>query len=373
MANDKLILPNNPQSGVEHFSPEYLYTQFEKHIDRGEATERAYRINFRQFVAWLRYKNIYEPTRDDIIDFREWLLSDHPAIEIDPDPMSVTGWCYRLDRNGNEMVVRCKPSTVAEYIRSVCQVFRWASAEYGIPDIGAAVQKPRVSNRHKKDFLSPHDVVAIEQSILSESENKEKRAESAQRDKENSIQRSTEQGKRLYAMFLLAVNAGLRTIEISRARVKDLETKNGQTYLYIWGKGHSEADAKKAIVPEIKAAIEDYLASRTDAYTGDSPLFVSTGNRSGGKRIAPTTISTMLKKAMVEAGYDSNRLTAHSLRHTTGQNVMEITDSNIYNTQQYMRHANPKTTEIYLENSALTKDAEIARELYDHYHGESNK
>ena len=58
------------------------------------------------------------------------------------------------------------------------------------------------------------------------------------------MKRSTEQGKRLYAMYLLAVNAGLRTIEISRANIKDLETKGGKTWLYIWGKGHSEADQK---------------------------------------------------------------------------------------------------------------------------------
>ena len=45
-------------------------------------------------------------------------------------------------------------------------------------------------------------------------------------------------------MYLLAVNAGLRTVELSRANVKDLEVKAGSAYLYIWGKGHSEADQK---------------------------------------------------------------------------------------------------------------------------------
>ena len=71
--------------------------------------------------------------------------------------------------------------------------------------------------------------------------------------------RETEQGKRLFAMYLLTVTAGLRTIEISRANVKDLETKNGQTWLYIHGKGHTEADTKKAIAPEVAAALQEYL------------------------------------------------------------------------------------------------------------------
>ena len=183
------------------------------------------------------------------------------------------------------------------------------------------------------------------------------------------MQRSTEQGKRLYAMYLLAVNAGLRTVEISRANVKDLETKGGRTWLYVWGKGHNEPDQKKPIAPEVKAALDDYLQSRADRPTGSAPLFVSTGNRSRGQRIAPTTISTMLKQAMQQAGFNSERLTAHSLRHTTGQTVMSITGDNIYKTQMYMRHSSPKTTEIYLENDSTAQDEAIAQQLYNRYHG----
>lgn len=59
-------------------------------------------------------------------------------------------------------------------------------------------------------------------------------AQEARKDTAGRMQRSGEQGKRLYAIYLLAVNAGLRTIEISRANVKDLETKGGQSWLYIW-------------------------------------------------------------------------------------------------------------------------------------------
>ena len=99
-------------------------------------------------------------------------------------------------------------------------------------------------------------------------------------------------------MYLLAVNAGLRTIEISRANIKDLEIKGGNAYLYVWGKGHTEADTKKPIAYEVYTAIQEYLNNRSDYITANSPLFVSTGNRSGGKRIASTTISTMLKRAM---------------------------------------------------------------------------
>ena len=173
-------------------------------------------------------------------------------------------------------------------------------------------------------------------------------------------------------MYLLAVNAGLRTVEIRRASLKDLVTKGDNTWLYVWGKGRTEPDQKKPLAPEVKAAIDDYLQSRTDNPTGASPLFVSTGNRSKGKRIATTTISTMLKRAMQEAGFDSERLTAHSLRHTAGTAVQELT-GNLYITQTYMRHSNPATTEIYLHNDMDRAEVNIAQQLYQLYHGEKSK
>ena len=160
----------------------------------------------------------------------------------------------------------------------------------------------------------------------------------------------------------------MRTVEISRANIKDLVTKSGNTVLYIWGKGHSEPDQKKPIAPEVAEAINDYLNSRTDRPTGNSPLFVSTGNRSRGRRIAATTISTMLKKAMQAAGFNSERITAHSLRHTAGTAVMELT-GDLYTAQKYMRHANPATTEIYLHNETESQEAGIAQQLYNLYHG----
>ena len=76
----------------------------------------------------------------------------------------------------------------------------------------------------------------------------------------------------------------------------------------------------------------------------------------------------MLKRAMVEAGYNSDRITAHTLRHTAGTNAMKIT-GNVYTVQNYMRHASPATTEIYLHNDTTAAEAETARQLYNLYHG----
>ena len=349
---------------AQDFNPG-LFDDFVAWIDRSEKTARSYITNFRQFIAWLKYAAIRNPQRDDIIAYRKWLTQEHDAIKFD----SATGWKYRTDSAGNRLKITCKPNTIAQYLRSVCQFFRWTAANNLYPDIAANIHAPKLRHdRHSKEALTAPEVLAIEKSIAQRAQERTQAAQNAQKDTAGRIQRSTEQGKRLYAMYLLAVNAGLRTVEISRANIKDLETKGGQTWLYIWGKGRTEADQKKPIAPEVAAAVKDYLQSRTDKPTGASPLFVSTGNRSRGKRIAPTTISTMLKRAMQEAGFDSERITAHSLRHTAGTNVQEIT-GNLYATQLYMRHSNPATTEIYLHTETEQAEAGIAQQLYNLYHG----
>ena len=319
-----------------------LFNDFITFIDRGEKTTQTYIVNLRQFAAWLKYADISRPVRQDIISYRQYLTGEHEAIQLDP----LGNWVYRTDANGNRVIVKCKPNTVKQYLQSVCQFFKWTASEGLYPNIAENIHAPKVSNdNHRKEALSAADVLTIE----------------------NTIDKKTEQGKRLFAMYLLAVNCGLRTVELHRANIKDIVVKNGTAYLYIWGKGHTEADTKKTLAPEIYDAIKDYLNSRSDAKTGNSPLFVSTGNRSGGSRIATTTISTMLKRALQNAGYDSERITAHSLRHTAGTNVQEIT-GNLYLTQQYMRHANPATTEIYLHNDTTKQETDIAQRLYNHYH-----
>lgn len=345
-----------------------LFDDFINYVDRGERTTRAYITNLRQFMAWLRFSGITRPTRTDIINYRQYLTEEHDAIRL--DPTTPQGWNYRTDGNGHPVKVACKPNTVKQYLQSVRQFFNWTAANGYYPNIADNIHAPKIrQDAHKKEALTAQDVLTIEQSIIANAGTQTAAAADKRKDTAGRISRATEQGKRLYAMYLLAVTAGLRTIELSRANVKDIERKNNSAYIYIWGKGHTEPDAKKPIAPQVYDAITDYINSRTDSPTGNSPLFVATGNRSGGKRLATTTISTMLKKAMQQAGYNSERLTAHSLRHTAGTNVMELTGNNVFVTQQYMRHENPTTTEIYLHVDTEQQEAEIAEKLYNKYHG----
>ena len=167
-------------------------------------------------------------------------------------------------------------------------------------------------------------------------------------------------------MYLLCVKNGLRTIEVHRADVGDIKTIDGDPYLYVQPKGHDSKDSPKYLFPEVKAAIDDYLQSRSEKVTAKSPLFTSTSNRSKGGRIATTTISTMLKDVLVSNGFDSDRLTAHSLRATAATAAFEA-GLTLFEVQQLMGHCDPATTEIYIKDQnqlSIEKKGRIAIDKY---------
>ena len=294
-----------------------IIESFIDYIDRKDSTVKGYITCLRQYAKWLNDNGIRldETTREDVKAYRDYLASSGLAV-----------------------------GTQQQYLRAVKQLYKWAATENLYTNIADNVHGAKVRHdSHKKDALGREDVAKIAETI----------------------DRSDEQGKRLYAMYLLCITCGLRTIEINRANVEDLKTVGGKTYLYIQGKGHDDKDAPVLIIPEVKEAINDYFRSRSEKVTPKSPLFTSTSNRSKGGRIATTTISTILKTLLVNAGYDSDRLTAHSLRHTSGTGAYMAT-GNIYLAQKHQRHADPATTEIYIH--AEERDSRTTeQQVYNYY------
>jgi len=292
-----------------------LFASFIEYSSVKDTTLKGYMTCIKAFSRWMFANGITQPTRADIKAYEKHLAG--------------SGY---------------KPGTRAQYLRAVKHFFKWTAAEGFYPNIADNIKGAKVRHdQHKKDALGRADVPAIAATI----------------------NRKTEQGKRLYALYLLCITDGLRTVEVSRANLEDIKTVGSRTYLYIQGKGHDEKDAPVLLPDEVKAALDEYIASRTDKPTGKSPLFVSTSNRSKGGRIAPTTISTILKNMMRAAGYDSDRLTAHSLRHTSGTGAYKATH-NLYLTQQHQRHADPATTEIYV-HAEEREERNTEQQVYDYY------
>ena len=274
------------------------FERFISYLDASPKTIETYTKALRQFFNYIGLHGIRKPQREDVLAFR--------------DDLKASG---------------LKPTTVQNYITATRIFFKWTAQEGLYPNIAEHVKGAKLDKNHKKDYLTSRQA----KEVLA------------------GVQTDSEEGLRNYAILSLMVTGGLRTIEVSRADVEDLRTVGESTVLYIQGKGREEKTEYIKISAPVEKAIRSYLKARENVEEGQ-PLFTSTSNNSKGKRITTRTISGVVKTALRNAGYDSARLTAHSLRHTAitlallaGREITEV--------QQFARHANLNTTMIY--NHAL--------------------
>lgn len=296
-----------------------LFTRFIDYSDRKATTIKGYVSCIRQFAKWVQANGIQQPTRDDIKAYRDYL-------------------------NTTDL----KASTRAQYLRAVKHFFKWTASEGLYPNIADNIHGAKVDNsKHKRDDVPREAVSKIRASIDT----------------------TTEEGKRTLAMFLLCVDNGTRCVELSRLNCGDIKTIDGERRIYLYGKGRDEADQDEALLPEVAEAIDDYLEHRTEPVKAKSPLFTSTSNRNKGGRIAPTTISTMIKRLLQGAGYDSDRITAHSLRHSSGTAAAKTLG--IYEAQKAMRHQSPDTTMRYVhDDDHIKADREAREAIHAYFFGE---
>lgn len=153
------------------------------------------------------------------------------------------------------------------------------------------------------------------------------------------------------AMLALMVTGGLRTCEVSNAKIVDFENLHGDKVLYILGKGREEKVDFVKIAPAVDLLIKEYLSARQkggEVFNDQSPLFATHGNKFANilRSLSTRAISFIVKSAMRQNGIDSKRFTAHSLRHTAA--VLSLkSGGSLYETMQFMRHKNVSTTQIY--------------------------
>lgn len=291
-----------------------LYSRFISYLDAKPKTVQTYTRALRQLMVYFKDHGISSPRREDILAYREWLKE--------------TGH---------------KPTTIQNYITATRLFFQWTAQEGLYPNIADHLKGATLSKDHKKDYLTSKQM----KKIL------------------GTIDTSSLQGLRDYAMLALMVTGGLRTIEVSRANVEDLRTAGDCTALYIQGKGREEKTDYVKIQPEVEDAIRAYLMARGSA-AQEEPLFTSTSRNYKGGRLSTRSVSGIVKARMQAAGFDSERLTAHSLRHTA-VTLSLLGGEDLQRVQQFARHANLSTTMIYAHNLDRAKnrcEATIAAAIF---------
>lgn len=295
MTTDRQVLDTITNT-TELISPinDNMFHSFMQYIDVKDKSLETYTRSLKQFFNYITVKGITEPTRQDIVQYRETLKADK------------------------------QPATVQLYMIAVKQFFKWTDKAGIYPNVADNVKGVSVSKGMKKDYLTTGQV----KDVLSR------------------IDTETVKGKRDYAIIALMVTCGLRDIEVSRANVADLRTRQNSTVLYIQGKGKDDRESFVVVPDSLETVIRDYLKARGG---NSKALFTNNSNHGKGDRLTTRSISRIVKTAMINAGLDSDRLTAHSLRHTAVTQAL-IAGQTLQEVQQFARHSNINTTLIYAHN-----------------------
>ena len=150
------------------------------------------------------------------------------------------------------------------------------------------------------------------------------------------------------------ITTGLRTVSVINADICDIRTVDGDPVLYYRGKGHEEKAVYVKLAEPVIEAIQDYLEARGEA-DRTKPLFTSVAHRNGGEKLTTRSISRIVKEHLKGVGLDSDRLTAHSLRHTAATLNLR-NGGTLEETRQMLDHANISTTMIYIDDLERAKN-----------------
>lgn len=268
-----------------------------KRNNLSETTLSTYKRAYDSFVRYLSDKQITNPTSDDFVEYRDHLKENH------------------------------KPNTVQLYVVGIRQFFKWTERNRLYPNITDGIKGARVDRLPKKDYLTAEHCNEVLESILLSDDTKK---EASARD---------------YAILSLMMVCGLRDIEVSRANWEDIRTMGGSWILVIQGKGRADKTEFVVLPDKIREILFDYKSSLGNVAPSD-PIFYSLSNQNSKGRLTTRSISRIVKSRLIDAGFDSNRLTAHSLRHSSITIALENGVS-LEEVQQHARHKSMSTTLIY--------------------------
>lgn len=292
-----------------HISIATLAQKWLAYIDTSsEQTLSSYSRCIAQFLKYLQNSKISQPTRQDILNFKAQLSETK------------------------------KPSTVNSYLVAIRLLFAFAEDMNLYSNIARNIKAVKVDKTFKKDYLTKEQ----SKELLS------------------SVDTSTLKGKRDFAMLLLMLTTGLRTIEVMRADVADIQLKAGSRVLYIQGKGKTDKTDYVKLSSATERALRSYLTARKAE--ASEPLFTSDANRNTGERMTTRSISRIAKTHLRSIDLDSSRLTAHSLRHTTAT-LNLLAGATLADTQLLLRHSSSSTTQLYshaLERDSLNSEQRIS-------------
>lgn len=307
---DTAIVTTGQQAiAAANITADAVVDMFLAQYDAADSSIALYRRALRQFFAWVARtgRNTAYMTRADIVAYKKGLQTGEAAADGQAK----------------------SPLTAASYLNAVKMFYTWLHDNNAtITNIAAGVDAPKRIRRFERKPLT----AAKAEELLTETN-----STGSVRDR---------------AIIELLLKAGLRTIEVVRADIRDMQRIGDDVVLYVQGKGQTSKNNFVPLSAETYAAIAAYLNTRPTA-TPEAPLFVCGGNRNRDGRLTTRTISGIARRHLDAIGLThdygerNSSYTAHSLRHTYGCAILRAT-KDYHITQLLLRHASPATTQQYV-------------------------
>jgi site-specific recombinase XerD len=274
----------------------------------GKRSKRIYENDAKMFATWLQEQGITESleiTRSVIIAYRMY-LEEHYAKATAARMLSVTRRIL-----GEQVIAKQLPANPAIEV-----------------------------NGFTLDNESPHIALDKQQA----------------KDLLSAIDRSTNAGKRDYALLSFLLRTGIRRSECVALNVGDLSREQGHIIATVkHGKGDKRRKVK--IPVDVFRALEEYITAAGRAISSNAdPLFVGMGPRWQGDRITDKFIERTVQRYGRMIGIAN--LTPHDLRATFITLAIEG-GATLLQAQYAAGHSDPRTTERYhirklnLDNNAV--------------------
>ena len=277
---------NNVIEAQNQINYKELMNRFLNYIDVSDNTLQTYRRCLKQFWLYIYDNGITNPTRDDILNWKEYLITNN------------------------------KPNTVNLYLVSVKNFFKWLEYEEITKDITKNIKSLRIEKRHIKRGLSKDEIDKV---------------------------LYTCKNKREELLIKLMITCALRENEIVNIRLSDFYNDYGTVLLKVLGKGR---DGQKSDIVKVDNRIYELIKEYCKEYDVKDYLFTSTSNNNKGGKLNTITIRRMVTGLFEKAGLEMDRLSTHSTRHTSCEMALE-SGMPIEEVSEMMRHSNINTTMVY--------------------------
>lgn len=272
--------------GNKDLQVETLIKRFLSYLDVSDNTVKTYNVGLVQFNEYLKQNNIKEPTRDDIIQFREQLKKQH------------------------------KPNTINAYLIAIRNFYSWLEYEGITKDISKKIKGIKLERKHLKRGLSQEEIKKVLDVC------KDTREE---------------------LMIKLMITCALRINEVRNIRLEDFYDDKGIVMLKVLGKARS---GLKQDSVKIDDRIFELIKKYCEEYKVTDYLFYSTSNNNNGNMMTTTAFRLIVNGLFKKANLDMEKLSPHSTRHTSVELALE-SGIPIQEVSEFVRHKSINTTMIY--------------------------